>query len=75
MTYDAEFPVIIKWKSVDYEPEGGMPIVWVSRNGRVSSFKTVTDWAWQVKKYNIFCWAYVEKIIPSILNDQKNPGY
>ena len=62
------------WTPSDYYPEHGTPIVCVTANSKLQTFKEIRgDWRWYVEKYNIVYWAYQSALLPEIiLNDNKD---
>ena len=70
--FSSEIPTIIKWKSPQIEPVRDMPILWVSVNGKIGTFKDRgSDWEYRVKKYKVFAWVYQDKIIPAVLQTEE----
>lgn len=65
-----EVPAIVKWKNTENAPDVDAPIVWISKNYKISTFKSVAgkEWEWLVKKYGIILWTYQDSIIPEALD-------
>ena len=72
--FQTELPMLIKWKNTECRPDADAPIVWISRNGKIGTFKTVygKDWGWLVKKYSIILWIWQESIIPEAIIETKD---
>lgn len=64
-----ELPMIVKWKNADFEPAEDAPVAYVSRNGKMGTFRTTAgkDWKWLRHKYSIAVWIYQDSLIPPAL--------
>lgn len=62
------------WTPAYVYPEHGTPIVCVTANCKLQTFKDIRgDWRRYVEKYNIVYWAYQSQLLPEIiLNMKKN---
>ena len=55
------------WYPTKIIPLFAQPIVYVSANGKIGTFKELRgDWKWRVEKYNIKYWAYASDLISEL---------
>ena len=54
------------WISADIEPdEKNEPIVYLTRNNKIGTFRDFSDWDWYREKYGITHWVYQKLILPN----------
>lgn len=60
------------WNPAYVYPEHGTPIVCVTANGKLQTFKDIKgDWRRYAEKYNIVYWAYQSQLLPKIILNNK----
>lgn len=60
--------VMVTWFSVDIEPEKNVPIVYVSANKKVGTFKEIrSNWGWYVDKWAIKYWTYASNLTDTLI--------
>ena len=54
------------WISADIEPDKkDEPIVYLTRNNKIGTFRDFSDWDWYHEKYGITQWVYQKHILPT----------
>lgn len=54
------------WINADIEPDKkDEPIVYLTRNNKIGTFRDFNDWDWYREKYGITHWVYQKFILPN----------